>query len=103
MGDMTLWADPRTAKPVRIELNMPAMKAHGVLSNFRYDVQLDPALFSLDPPPGYFTQTMGVGLPAEQGLIETLRAVAQQRDGMFPKKLGMNREVIEALEALAGA
>ena len=44
MGDMTLWANPQTAKPVRIELDMPAMKAHGVLSNFRYDVELDPSL-----------------------------------------------------------
>ena len=72
MGDMTLWADPRTARPVRIELNMPAMKAHGVLNNFRYDVQLDPSLFSLEPPPGYLTQTMGVALPVEEGLIQTL-------------------------------
>ena len=59
MGDMTLWADPRTARPVRIELDMPAMKAHGVLNNFRYDVQLDPSLFSLEPPPGYLTADDG--------------------------------------------
>jgi outer membrane lipoprotein-sorting protein len=102
MGDMTLWADPRTAKPVRIELNMPAMKAHGVLNNFRYDVQLDPLLFSLEPPAGYLTETMRVGLPLEKGLIETLRSVAEQRNGMFPKALGINREVMDALEAIAG-
>jgi hypothetical protein len=102
MGDMTLWANPQTAKPVRIELDMPAMKAHGVLNNFRYDVQLDRSLFSLQSPPGYLSQTMDVGLPLEKGLIETLRAVAEQRKGMFPKKLGMNREVMEALEAIAG-
>jgi outer membrane lipoprotein-sorting protein len=101
MGDMVLWADPQTAKPVRIDLNMPAMKARGALSNFRYDVGLDPSLFSLEPPPGYSTQTMSVAMPLEEGLIETLRAVAEQRDGMFPKKLGMNREVVSALESLA--
>lgn len=101
MGDMTLWADPRTAKPVRIELNMPAMKAHGVLSNFHYDVELDRSLFSLEPPPGYLTQTMDVALPLEEGLIQTLRAVAEQRNGMFPTKLGMNREVMDALQAIA--
>jgi outer membrane lipoprotein-sorting protein len=100
-GDMTLWADPQTARPVRIELNMPAMKAHGVLSNFRYNVGLNPALFSLEPPPGYSTQTMSVALPLEEGLIQTLRAVAEQRDGMFPKKLGLNREVMGALQTLA--
>jgi outer membrane lipoprotein-sorting protein len=102
MGDMTLWADPRTAKPVYIELDMPAMKVHGVLNNFRYNVQLDPSLFSLKPPPGYVAETMNVGLPLEQGLIQTLRAVAEQRNGMFPKQLGMNREVLDALEAIAG-
>jgi outer membrane lipoprotein-sorting protein len=102
MGDMTLWANPHTAKPIRIELNMPAMKAHGLLNNFLYDVQLDPSLFSLEPPPGYLSQTMDVGVPMEQGLIQTLLAVAEHRKGMFPKKLGINREVIDALETLAG-
>ena len=101
MGDMTLWADPRTARPVRIELDMPAMNAHGVLNDFRYDVNLDPSLFSLEPPPRYLSQTMGVGLPVEDGLIQTLRAVAEQRKGMFPTKLGANREVMDALEAIA--
>ena len=102
MGDMTLWADPRTAKPIRIELDMPAMKAHGVLDSFHYDAPLDPSLFSVAVPMGYAQQTMNVGVPLEQGLIDTLRAVAKQRDGAFPKKLGINREVMEALQAIAG-
>jgi outer membrane lipoprotein-sorting protein len=101
MGDMTLWADPRTAKPVRIKLNMPAMKAHAVLNDFHYNVRLDPSLFRLEPPPGYLAQKMDVGLPLEQGLIQTLRTVAEERNGMFPKELGMNREVMDALEAIA--
>lgn len=101
MGGMTLWADPRTARPVRIELDMPAMKTRGVLSNFRYDIPLDPSLFSLEPPPGYLTQTMSVALPLEEGLIQTLRAVAEQSDGKFPARLGMNREVMNALQAIA--
>ena len=101
MGDMTLWANTRTAKPVCIELDMPAMKAHGVLSDFRYDVALDPSLFSLEPPPGYFSQTMDVAAPLEEGLIQTLRTIAEQRDGLFPAKLGMNREVMESLQAIA--
>jgi outer membrane lipoprotein-sorting protein len=101
MGEMVLWADPETARPVRIELDMPAMKTHGVLSNFEYDVDLDPSLFSLEPPQGYLVQTMNVASPLEKGLIETLRAVAQQRNGDFPAKLGMNREVMDALQAIA--
>jgi outer membrane lipoprotein-sorting protein len=101
-GDMTLWANPRTAKPVRIELDMPAMKAQGVLSNFAYDVQLDPSLFRLEAPAGYLSERMEVGVPLEKGLIETLRVVAEQNHGMFPKRLGINREVIDALESIAG-
>jgi outer membrane lipoprotein-sorting protein len=102
MGDMTLWADPRTAKPVRIELDMPAMNAHGVLNNFRYDVPLDPSLFSLEPPPTYQTVAMGVKTPAEEGLIETLRVVAEHRNGLFPPQLGLTRDVMNALQAVAG-
>jgi hypothetical protein len=102
MGDMTLWANPQTAKPVRIELDMPAMKARGVLNNFRYDVLLNPSLFSLQAPPGYLSQTLDVGLPLEKGLIDTLHAVAEHQKGMFPKKLGINREVMDAMEAIAG-
>jgi outer membrane lipoprotein-sorting protein len=98
MADMTLWADPRTARPVRIELNMPTIKARGVLSNFRYDEKLAPSLFSLEPPAGYSTQTMTVALPSEEGLIETLRTVAENRNGRFPSELGMNREVMAALQ-----
>jgi hypothetical protein len=80
---------------------MPAMKTHGVLTNFHYDVPLNPSLFSLKPPPGYFIHRMDVGPPLEDGLVETLRAVAEERDGMFPAELGMNREVVDALEAIA--
>jgi hypothetical protein len=101
MADMTLWADSTTARPVRIELDMPGVKARGVLSNFRYDVGLDPSLFKIESPPGYLTQTIDVTMPMEEGLIQTLRAIAEQRNGMFPNKLGMNKEVMDALQSLA--
>ena len=61
MVDMTLWADPQTARPVRVELNMPGYSGHGVMSNFRYDMELDPSLFSLEPPAGYTVQNMDAG------------------------------------------
>jgi hypothetical protein len=63
---------------------------------------LDPSLFSLEPPPGYLTEKMDVAVPREEGLIQTLRAVAEQSKGLFPAKLGLNREVMDALEAIAG-
>ena len=101
LGDMRLWADPRTAKPIRIELNVPAMKAHGVLSNFCYDVKLDPSLFSLEPPPGYWTERMDVAAPLEDGLVQDFAGRCRTEKGMFPAELGTNREVMDALEAIA--
>jgi hypothetical protein len=96
---MTLWADPQTARPIRIEVGME-MGAGGtvlVMSNFCYDVDLDPSLFSLDPPEGYMFQTMEMTMPVEADLFTTLRAIAEHNNGMFPAKLAMTEEVMKAL------
>jgi outer membrane lipoprotein-sorting protein len=99
MMDMTLWADPGTARPIRIEIGME-MGAGGVvlvMSNFCYDVNLDPSLFSLEPPEGYSTQTLEATMPVEADLFTTLRAIAEHNNGMFPAKLAMTEEVMKAL------
>jgi len=60
---MTLWADPKTAWPIRIEIvNKMLDGARMVMNNFRYDVDLDPSLFSLEPPAGYSTQAIEISL-----------------------------------------
>ncbi len=98
MMDMTLWADPETAWPIRIEVGMDMMDGvHMVMNNFHYNVDLDPSLFSLKPPAGYSTQAMDVTTPVEEDLLRTLRTVAEYRKGEFPAKLGMNQEVMKAL------
>lgn len=100
VGDMTLWADPETARPVRIEFTGEMFaNVHVVMNNFRYDVALDPSLFSLEPPAGYSTQAMNMTMPVEEDLLRTLRAVAQHGKGLFPAKLGMNKEVMESAMA----
>ena len=71
------------------------------MSNFRYDVDLDPSLFSLEPPAGYSTQAMDMTMPVEADLLRTLRTIAEHSKGLFPAKLGMNKEVMEA--AMAGS
>ena len=94
--DMTLWADPETARPIRIEVGMDmGAGVHMVMNNFRYDVDLDPSLFSLEPPAGYSTQAMNMTMPVEEDLLSTLRTVAEHSKGLFPAKLGMNKEVME--------
>ena len=96
--DMTLWADPETARPVRIEVVMGRMgDSRMVMSNFRYDVVLKPSLFSLEPPEGYSTHAIDLTMPVEQDLLRTLRMLAEHGKGVFPAKLGMNVEVMNDL------
>jgi outer membrane lipoprotein-sorting protein len=98
--DMTLWADPETAWPIRIEIVMEMLDGvRLVMNNFRYDVDLDPSLFSLEPPAGYSTQAMNMTIPVEEDLLSTLRTIAEHGKGLFPAKLGMNKEVMELLMA----
>jgi outer membrane lipoprotein-sorting protein len=96
--DMTLWADPKTAWPIRIEIVMEMLDGvRLVMNNFRYDVDLDPSLFSLEPPAGYSTQTMDMTIPVEGDLLSTLRTIAEHGKGLFPAKLGINAEVLKGV------
>lgn len=98
LGDMTLWADPQTARPIRIEMaGELGAKFRMVMNNFRYDVPLDPSLFSLEPPAGYSTQTVDMTMPTEEDLLRTLRTVAEHNKGLLPRSLSMNKEVMEAV------
>ena len=100
--DQTFWADPQTARLVRVEFNYPGGSGHGVMNNFRYDMELDPSLFSLEPPAGYTVQTQTVQMPIEDDLISTLRLIAEHNDGTFPSALGMtNKEYLQAMQAVS--
>ena len=98
---MTLWADPQTALPIRVEITTGAMmEGQMVMNNFRYDVDLDPSLFSLEPPPGYSVQTMNPAMPVEDDLLRLLRLVAEHNKGVFPAAIGMNKEFMQAVQAV---
>ncbi len=73
----TVWVDPKTGEPARVEMEFAAAPGMNViLSDFQVDVPLDDSLFSLDPPAGY--EPMGVDLRAnvdevdEKDFIELL-------------------------------
>ena len=103
MVDVALWADPETARLVRVETGLSG-GAHSVLSNFRYDEELDPSLFSLEPPPGYTVENVDVPMPVEADLIHVLRFVAEHNDGVFPEAIGMHtKEFMQASRAQAMA
>ncbi len=91
MGDMIVWADPETAGPIRIEITGETFgNVHMVMNNFRYDVDLDRSLFSLEPPAGYATHAMEMTMPVEEDFLRTLRTIAEDSKGVFPAELGTN-------------
>jgi outer membrane lipoprotein-sorting protein len=101
MTDMTLWADPQSARLVRVELAVPDYEGHGVMDNFRYDVDLDASLFNTEPPAGYTVQKLDIPMPVEDDLVRTLRIIAEYNKGAFPKAIGMNKEFMQAVAAAA--
>jgi hypothetical protein len=92
MADMTLWADPKTAQLVRVDYEYADAGGRGHMSNVRYDVELDPSLFSLEPPAGYDVQTQTVKMPVEEDLVNVLRRVAEHNEGVFPDAIGMTEK-----------
>jgi outer membrane lipoprotein-sorting protein len=84
----TVWIDPKTGDLVRAELefaNAPGMSM--ILSDFRVDVPLDDALFSLMPPEGYQPVQVkaDISTVTENDFIEYLRLWSSWMvDGSFP-------------------
>ncbi|MGO8745161.1 MAG: LolA family protein [Thermoguttaceae bacterium] len=100
MVDPAFWADPKTGRLIRVEVDFAGGNGHGVMSNFRYDMELDRSLFSLEPPAGYTVTNMQAKMPVEEDLVNTLRFIAEHNDGTFPAVLGMNnREFQQAIQA----
>jgi hypothetical protein len=83
--EITIWADPVTALPVRIEQNEGQMLV--ICKNIQFDVPMEETLFSMDMPEGYTQQQTALDLQGstEQDFIEGLRIRAEMfGDGRFP-------------------
>lgn len=92
IGDetITIWADPETALPIRIEQKTPNMQI--VCDNMQFDVALDESLFSMEVPDDYVIQEAGIDFKesSESGFIETLRIWADIiEDGQFPDSIDL--------------
>ncbi|MCA9186876.1 MAG: hypothetical protein R3E01_10920 [Pirellulaceae bacterium] len=73
---MTVWTDPTTNFPVRIETTVAGPpKTLLVMDNYEANVELDPAMFSLEIPEGYqLVETdVDASMPAENDLVNSLR------------------------------
>lgn len=95
--DVTIWADPRTALPVRIEQIEGQLKV--ICRNVHFDVPMDQSLFSMDVPEGYKLQQTALDLmgATEQDFIEGLRIRAQVLgDGTFPDSVAVEDYLKEA-------
>lgn len=90
--DTTLWIDVQTGDLVRMEGQFPnAPNTRIVGTNFKFDVELDDALFSLTPPDGYTSKEPPKIDKSEincQDLISLLRWwPANVEGGVFPPTL----------------
>jgi len=88
---VTVWADSKTALPVRIEQKTPNMLI--ACDNLQFDVAFDESLFSMEIPPGYVVQDAGgidFSKSSESAFIETLRIWAEIiEDGQFPDSINL--------------
>jgi len=87
--EVTIWADPKTARPIRVELRVGQMFV--ILKNFELNAPVDDSLVSMDVPPGYTMQDTKLDLSdaTEQDFVESLRIWAEVlSDGTFPDAVG---------------
>jgi CheY-like chemotaxis protein len=81
-------------------LDHQAMKGLTLAPEQKHDMELDPSLFSLEPPAGYTVNNMDVKMPVEDDLVNVLRLIAEHNDGTFPPAIGMgNKEYQQAIQA----
>jgi len=89
VNDWTVWVDPKTLLPIRIELVQPRIERRIVMSDFDFDVEFDDALFATTAPEGYAVETVTKDgtTPTGDDLVKGLRALATLLDGEFPPSL----------------
>jgi hypothetical protein len=96
--EMTIWVDPATRLPVRMESadRFQGKEVRATVFDFQIDPAIDDALFRVDPPPGYAlrkaaSDALGMGektfLNPEKAAEILLRSFAEKTGGAFPKRL----------------
>ena len=96
-AQMTIWADPETALPIRIESQEGQL--HLIIKEIRFDIDLDESLFSMDVPEGYSQQQAELDLygSTEQDFIEGLRIWAELLgDNTFPDDVSIEYYIKQA-------
>lgn len=109
---MRLWIDPETRLPIyyvvvaerkpssgaATEDPDDANRCTATCSNFKYNIELDDALFSLTPPVGYAVTTKGSPPKRRSDPWPAEKLLLTVGEGIGPVKFGMSREqVVELL------
>lgn len=87
-ADITIWADPKSALAVRIELVQGTSRT--ILKNIRFDGSVDEARVSMNVPDGYTNQKEMFDMTefTEEDFTASLRMLAELfGDGVFPDDL----------------
>ncbi|MHC4626661.1 MAG: hypothetical protein ACYTDV_06740, partial [Planctomycetota bacterium] len=87
---VTIWADPQTALPIRIEAQI-GQEFSFTMKNFEFDTDVDESLVSMEVPQGYALQKTDIelGNSTEKDFVESLRIWAEIiGDGTFPEAVG---------------
>ena len=106
---MSVWGDPKTGLPVRIESTMAINPNYKVTTtDFVFNAEMDESLFSVEPPAGYKVivkqgHRSDHSPATEKDLIEVFRYYSQWNEGRFPDLLDMGwlSQVIRKEEWLA--
>lgn len=88
--EVKIWADPQTALPIRIEVQI-GQEFSFTLKNFEFNMAVDETLVSMDMPDGYTLQKTDIDLgnATEEDFVESLRIWAEIiGDDTFPEAIG---------------
>ena len=89
-GETTIWADPKTSLPIRVERAYSGeTEISIVMTDFEIDPDLDESLFSLDVPEGYSVNKMQLEFPKSPLMLvaKAFGMAAEMNDGVFPPAL----------------
>jgi outer membrane lipoprotein-sorting protein len=90
ISTLTMWGDPKTGDPIRIESVYSGVpRTVVVFSRFEMNPKLDAEQFAATVPAGYQAQSFDIDAskPQESDFVESLRICAELSGGEFPPSL----------------
>lgn len=83
---LTVWADVASRTILQVDWPLGSDITF-TMKDFHFDADLDEALFSFTPPPGYKLFQMNLANASEKDLLYYLRVSAESRGGAFPAQI----------------